>query len=159
LRHFAGAEKDGKEMSGNNRGSGRERVGEALATRAALMCAFTGLAWALWLVVEPLAWRHFPNILKMFLGAWLYLLIMGVVARSGFVAAAKRPGAVVETLFILGSGLVWRHTLSLQFVPFNASRHLMAYGLAGLVAHCLRRGRGLLRPKPIHIPDPERTGN
>lgn len=144
-------------MSSNRKESGNESAGGAFTPRAALMCAFAGLLWAFWLVVEPLDWRHFPNIPRMFLGAWLYLIIMGAVARSAFIAAARRPGTVVEMLVFLGLGLAWRLVPPIQFIPFNFSRFMMVYGLAGLVAHCLRRGRGLLQPRAIQVPEPGST--
>lgn len=117
-------------------------------TAVALTLTGTLLLLVIWL--QPLPWRHFPNVLRIVSASWLYLAISVSVAYSAAAVIAKRQGTATDMWTCLTVGTLWAFTPVFAFLPFNFSRLLIIYGLAGVVAHCIRRSRSSAAP-PIVV--------
>lgn len=91
-----------------------------------------------YVVLAPLPWRHFPNILKMFLGSWIYLIIAGALISAGVQSAAASNKPPVTFIVCTVLGALWLFRIIPSFVTFNVGRMLLIYGLSGLAAYCLR---------------------
>jgi len=107
--------------------------------KTAVVLAAIGVLLFLWIWLEPLPWRHFPDMARMFSASWLYLAISISIAYSAVAVIAKRPGMATDMWTCVIVGVVWAYTPLLAFLPFNFSRLLMIYGLAGVAVHCIRR--------------------
>ena len=118
--------------------------------KTAVALAATGSLLLLGIWLQPLPWRHFPNVAKMFSASWLYLALSISIAYSAVAVIARRPGTATDMWTCVIVGAVWAYTSLLSFLPFNFSRLLMIYGLAGVVTHCIRRSRCSAAP-PIVV--------
>jgi len=118
--------------------------------KTAVALAVTGTVLLLWIWLQPLPWRHFPDVARIFSASWLYLAISISIAYSAVAVIAKRPGTATDMWTCVIVGVVWAYTPLLAFLPFNFSRLLMIYGLAGVATHCIRRSRSSA-PPPIVV--------
>ncbi len=116
-------------------------------TAAAL--GFMGGLLLLVVWLRPLPREHFPNVVRMFSASWLYLAISVSIAYSAAAVIAKRQGTATDMWTCLTLGVLWASTPWFAFLPFNFSRLLLIYGLAGVVAHCIRRSRSSAPPPMI----------
>ena len=107
--------------------------------KIALACALIGTVLVLFLILQPLPWRYFPDVGRFISASWLSLLISAALAYSGMITVAKRRGVPIDTVTCVMVGVLWQFTTLFAFLPFNFSRLLLVYGLAGMVAHGIRR--------------------
>lgn len=117
--------------------------------KAAAALALIGALLLLVIWLQPLPWRHFPNVVRIFSASWLYLALSVSIAYSAAAIIAKRQGTATDMWTCLIVGAVWKFTPLLAFLPFNFSRLLIIYGLAGVVAHCIRRSRSSAAPPTV----------
>ena len=109
--------------------------------KTAAVMALIGAVCLLWIWLQPFPSRHFLNVVRLISASWLYLALSLAIAYSAVAVMAKRPGTATDMWTCVIVGTVWAYTPLLAFLPFNFSRLLMIYGLAGVVAHCIRRSR------------------
>lgn len=109
--------------------------------KTAVACALTRAVLLFFMILQPLPWRHFPNVIRIISGSWLFLVMSGALVSSALSAVAKRRGVPIDMVACVVVGVVWKFTPVFLFLPFNFGRLLIIYGLAGLLAHCIRRSR------------------
>jgi hypothetical protein len=125
-------------------------VDRSVYGKTAAACALAGAGLLFFVIFQPLPWRHLPNVFKILLGSWLYLIIAGAIVSSALSSIVKRRGFPSEMFICVAVGVIWKYTAALHFIPFNFSRFLMIYGLAGIVGYCIRRMRSTAAvPAPV----------
>jgi hypothetical protein len=100
---------------------------------------------ALYYVLAPLPWEHFPSLWKMLMASWIYAGLMTGVIYSAVASASAGRGISQIMSGSLAIGLLWKYTPLLGFLPLNFSRILIVYGLAGLCVLFLRQGAAAVR--------------
>jgi hypothetical protein len=107
--------------------------------KTAVACVLIGTVLLLFMILQPLPWRHFPDVLRFFSASWLSLLISFAIAGSAISTVARRRGIPADMVACVIVGVIWKFTPVFFFLPFNFGRLLIVYGLAGLVAIGIRR--------------------
>ena len=130
-------------------------VDRLLYGKIALACALIGIVLVLFLILQPLPWRYFPDVGRFLSASWLSLLISSAIVYSGMATVAKRRGMPVDLVTCVMVGVIWKFTPAFAFLPFNFSRLLLVYGLSGLVAHAVRKSFSSAPASVASSPAPE----